>query len=95
MAATEETLLASSITHYIRGQQYGHRSTPSSAHGASFGASAKTLYFGLAPQRLPADAAYGSGLMAGCLMRRGIEPYVPTTSANSTQRTAAMPAPEA
>jgi len=76
-------------------QQYGHRSTPSSARGASFGAPVKTLDFGLAPQRLPADAAYGSGLMVGWLIRRGIEPHVPTTSANSTQRTAAMPAPEA
>jgi transposase len=33
--------------------------------------------FGLKPQRLAADAAYGSGLMIGWLMRRGIEPHVP------------------
>ncbi len=30
--------------------------------------------FGLHPGRLTADAAYGSGLMIGWLMRRGIEP---------------------
>jgi hypothetical protein len=29
--------------------------------------------FGLKPQRLAADAAYGSGLM----MQRGIEPHIP------------------
>lgn len=33
--------------------------------------------FGLQPQRLAADTAYGSGLMIGWLMRRGIEPHVP------------------
>jgi hypothetical protein len=33
--------------------------------------------FGLKPQRLAADAAYGSGLMIGWLTRRGIEPHVP------------------
>jgi hypothetical protein len=33
--------------------------------------------FGLNPQRLAADAAYGSGLMIGWLMRRGIEPHIP------------------
>jgi hypothetical protein len=33
--------------------------------------------FGLTPQRLAADAAYGSGLMIGWLMRRGIEPHIP------------------
>ena len=33
--------------------------------------------FGLKPQRLAADAAYGSGLMIGWLMRRGIEPHIP------------------
>jgi transposase len=33
--------------------------------------------FGLKPQRLAADAAYGSGLMIGWLMRRGITPHVP------------------
>ena len=33
--------------------------------------------FGLKPKRLAADAAYGSGLMVGWLMRRGIEPHVP------------------
>src|ERR1700722_3675051 len=33
--------------------------------------------FGLHPQRLAADTAYGSGLMIGWLMRRGIEPHVP------------------
>jgi transposase len=33
--------------------------------------------FGLEPQRLAADAAYGSGLMIGWLMRRGIEPHIP------------------
>jgi transposase len=32
---------------------------------------------GLHPQRLAADTAYGSGLMIGWLMRRGIEPHVP------------------
>lgn len=31
----------------------------------------------LKPQRLAADAAYGSGLMIGWLMQRGIEPHVP------------------
>lgn len=33
--------------------------------------------FGLAPSRLAADSAYGSGLLIGWLMRRGIEPHVP------------------
>ena len=33
--------------------------------------------FGLKPQRLAADAAYGSGLIIGWLMRRGIEPHIP------------------
>ena len=33
--------------------------------------------FGLNPQRLAADAAYGSGLMIGWLMRRKIEPHIP------------------
>jgi len=33
--------------------------------------------FGLKPQRLAADAAYGSGLMIGWLMRRKIAPHVP------------------
>ena len=33
--------------------------------------------FGLKPRRLAADAAYGSGLMIGWLMRRGIEPHIP------------------
>jgi hypothetical protein len=33
--------------------------------------------FGLTPQRLAADAAYGSGLMIGWLMRRGIDPHIP------------------
>jgi hypothetical protein len=33
--------------------------------------------FGFKPQRLAADAAYGSGLMIGWLMRRGIEPHIP------------------
>lgn len=33
--------------------------------------------FGLQPQRLAGDTAYGSGLMIGWLMRRGIEPHVP------------------
>jgi transposase len=33
--------------------------------------------FGLKPQRLAADAAYGSGLMIGWLMRRAITPHVP------------------
>jgi hypothetical protein len=33
--------------------------------------------FGLKPERLAADAAYGSGLMIGWLMRRGIEPHIP------------------
>jgi transposase len=33
--------------------------------------------FGLNPQRLAADAAYGSGLMIAWLMRRGIEPHIP------------------
>jgi hypothetical protein len=33
--------------------------------------------FGLKPQRLAADAAYGSGLMTGWLMQRGIEPHIP------------------
>jgi hypothetical protein len=35
------------------------------------------LCFGLHPQRLAADTAYGSGLMIGWLMQRGIEPHVP------------------
>ena len=33
--------------------------------------------FGLPPETLAADAAYGSGLMLGWLMRRGIEPHIP------------------
>jgi transposase len=33
--------------------------------------------FGLHPQRLAADAAYGSGLMIGWLMRHEIEPHIP------------------
>ena len=33
--------------------------------------------FGLNPQRLAADAAYGSGLMIGWLMRRKIAPHIP------------------
>ena len=33
--------------------------------------------FGLTPSRLAADSAYGSGLLIGWLMRRGIEPHVP------------------
>jgi hypothetical protein len=33
--------------------------------------------FGLAPQTLAADAAYGSGLMLGWLMGRVIEPHIP------------------
>jgi hypothetical protein len=33
--------------------------------------------FGLQPQRLAADAAYGSGLMISWLMRRDIEPHIP------------------
>jgi transposase len=33
--------------------------------------------FGLKPQWLAADAAYGSGLMVGWLMRHGIEPHIP------------------
>ncbi len=33
--------------------------------------------FGLTPETLAADAAYGSGLMLGWLMRRGIEPHFP------------------
>lgn len=33
--------------------------------------------FGLQPQRLAADTAYGSGPMIGWLMRHGIEPHVP------------------
>ena len=33
--------------------------------------------FGLTPQRLAADAAYGSGLMIGWLMRHGIDPHIP------------------
>jgi transposase len=33
--------------------------------------------FGLKPARLAADTAYGSGLMVGWLMRRGIAPHVP------------------
>jgi hypothetical protein len=32
---------------------------------------------GLHPRRPAADTAYGSGLMIGWLMRRGIEPHVP------------------
>ena len=32
---------------------------------------------GLTPQILAADAAYGSGLMLGWLMARGIEPHIP------------------
>jgi hypothetical protein len=34
--------------------------------------------FGLKPQRLAADAAYGSGLM----MQRGIEPHIPLLERN-------------
>jgi transposase len=33
--------------------------------------------FGLKPQRLAADTAYGSGLMVGWLMQREIEPHIP------------------
>ena len=33
--------------------------------------------FGLKPKRLAADAAYGSGLMIGWLMRHEIEPHIP------------------
>ena len=33
--------------------------------------------FGLTPQTLAADAAYGSGLMLGWLMGHGIEPHIP------------------
>jgi transposase len=33
--------------------------------------------FGLNPRRLAADAAYGSGLMIGWLMRHGITPHIP------------------
>jgi transposase len=33
--------------------------------------------FGLKPRRLAADAAYGSGLMIGWLMRHGIAPHIP------------------
>jgi transposase len=33
--------------------------------------------FGLTPQTLAADTAYGSGLMLGWLMGRGIEPHIP------------------
>ena len=33
--------------------------------------------FGLTPETLAADAAYGSGLMLGWLMKRGIEPHIP------------------
>jgi transposase len=33
--------------------------------------------FGLRPDRLAADTAYGSGLMIGWLMRRGITPHIP------------------
>jgi len=33
--------------------------------------------FGLKPQRITADAAYGSGLMLGWLMRREITPHIP------------------
>ena len=33
--------------------------------------------FRLTPEKLAADAAYGSGLMLGWLMRRGIEPHIP------------------
>ena len=46
-------------------------------------AAAKTMLerteacFDLKPHRLAADAAYGSGLMIGWLMQRGIEPHVP------------------
>jgi hypothetical protein len=32
--------------------------------------------FGLELQRLAADAAHGSGLMIGWVMRRGIEPHI-------------------
>ena len=34
-------------------------------------------HFGLTPETLAADAAYGSGLMLGWLMKRGIEPHIP------------------
>jgi hypothetical protein len=33
--------------------------------------------FGFKPQRLAADAVYGSGLMIGSLMRHEIEPHIP------------------
>jgi hypothetical protein len=33
--------------------------------------------FGLTPETPAANAAYGSGLMLGWLMRRGIEPHIP------------------
>ena len=33
--------------------------------------------FGLKPQRIAADAAYGSGLMIGWFMRREITPHIP------------------
>jgi hypothetical protein len=32
---------------------------------------------GLMPRTLAADAAYGSGLMLGWLMGRGVEPHIP------------------
>jgi hypothetical protein len=41
--------------------------------------------FGLKPQRLAGDAAYGSGLMIGWLMRRGIEPHIPLLDRRSCQ----------
>jgi transposase len=48
--------------------------------------------FGLKPQRLAADAAYGSGLMIGWLMRRGIEPHIPLLD-REHQTNGFLPAP--
>jgi hypothetical protein len=68
-------------------QEEGRRLTPSveatPAPRRAEVAATKTLLtrtqesFGLTPQTLAADAAYGSGLMVGWLIRRGVEPHIP------------------
>jgi hypothetical protein len=37
--------------------------------------------FGLTPERLAADTAYGSGDMLGWLVGEGIEPHIPSSNA--------------
>jgi Transposase DDE domain len=38
------------------------------------------------PRTLAADAAYGSGLMLGWLMGRGVEPHIPTRNLYEAER---------